>query len=96
MKGTFVSNLFSNKKNKHALYQVLLLDNDADEGVEVQEAKQVNFFQVKKHLRKGGSVFITSKNSQKLIHPNVNAQINYSKSKKNYGVLFQQHLRGSS
>ena len=39
------------------------------EDVEVQEAKQVDFFQVKEHLKNGGSVFITSKESQKLSYP---------------------------
>jgi len=90
-----VSNLFSNKKAKPTLFQVLLLDNNAGEDVEVQEAKQVNFFQVKEHLKNGGSVFITSKHSQKLFHPQTKAQLNYNKSRKNYGVLFRQHLRSS-
>jgi hypothetical protein len=90
-----LSNLFANKKTKPTLFQVLLLDNNAGEDVEVQEAKQVNFFQVKEHLKNGGSVFITSKHSQKLVHPKAKAQLNYSKSRKNYGVLFRQHLRSS-
>ena len=87
-----MSKLFSNKKNRVPLFQVLLIDNDANEDVEVQEAKQVNFLQVKKHLKNGGSVFITSKHSQKLVHPKAKAQLNYSKSRKNYGALFQQHV----
>jgi len=89
----FLRNLISNKKIKPTLFQVLLLDNDSSEDVEVQEAKQVNFFQVKKHLKNGGSVFITSKDSQKLVYPKAKAQLNYSKSRKNYGALFRQHLR---
>ena len=91
-----MSNLFSNKKTKpNTLFQVLLLDNNAGEDVEVQEAKQVNFFQVKEHLKNGGSVFITSKHSQKLVHPKAKAQLNYNQSRKNYGALFRQHLRSS-
>ena len=90
-----MSDLISNKKAKAPLFQVLLLDNDDSEDVEVQEAKQVDFFQVKEHLKNGGSVFITSKRSQKIVRPKAKAQLNYSKSRKNYGALFQQHLRSS-
>ncbi len=90
-----MKNLLANKKTNPPVFQVLLLDNDASEDVEVQEAKQVDFFQVKEHLKNGGSVFITSKGSQKLIYPKAKAQLNYSKSRKNYGALFRQHLRSS-
>ncbi len=91
----FLSNLFSNKKTRISLFQVLLLDNNNSEDVEVQEAKQVDFCQVKKHLKNGGSVFITSKKSQKIVYPKAKAQINYSKSRQKYGALFRQHLRSS-
>jgi hypothetical protein len=57
------------KKEKAKLFQVILLNNDATQGVEVQEAEQVDFLRVQKHLKYGGSVFITSKNSQKLSFP---------------------------
>jgi hypothetical protein len=90
-----LSNLFANKKSKHTLFQVLLLENGNSEDVEVQEAKQVDFFQVKEHLKNGGSVFITSKDSQKIGYPKTKAQLNYSKSRRNYGALLQQHLRSS-
>jgi hypothetical protein len=90
-----LKNLISNKKAKRTLFQVLLLDNDATEDVEVQESKQVDFFHVKEHLKNGGSVFITSKNTQKLVYPKTKAQLNYSKSRRNYGVLLQQHKRSS-
>jgi len=72
---------------------VLLLDNDASDDVEVQEAKQVDFCQVKEHLKNGGSVFITSKGSQKLSYPKAKAQQNYSRSRQTYGFLFRQSLR---
>ena len=84
-----------NKKTKTPVFQVLLLDNDASEDVEVQEATQVDFLQVKEHLRNGGSVFITSKDTQKMTYPKTKAQQNYSKSRRSYGVLFRQHLRSS-
>jgi hypothetical protein len=57
------------KEAKTQMFQVLLLDNDASDDVEVQEAYEVDFFQVEKHLRNGGSVFITSKASQKQLCP---------------------------
>ena len=61
------------KKEKARVFQVLLLDNDANEDVEVQESKNVDFAKVEEHLAHGGSVFITSKNSQKLAMPRENA-----------------------
>jgi len=91
----FLSNLISNKKTRIPLFQVLLIDNDDSEDVEIREAKKVDFFQVKEHLKNGGSFFITSKPSQKLVYPKAKAQLNYSKSRKNYGALFRQHLRSS-
>ena len=81
------------KRNIPSVFQVLLLDNDASEDVEVQEAKQVDFCQVKEHLKNGGSVFITSKGSQKQSFPKAKAQQNYSRSRRTLGFLFRQHLR---
>ena len=83
------------KKTKPSVFQVLLLDNDDSEDVEVQEAKQVDFCQVKAHLKNGGSVFITSKDTQKLTYPKTKAQQNYNRSRRNYGFLFRQHMRSS-
>jgi hypothetical protein len=83
------------KKGKLPIFQVLLLDNVPGDDVEVQEAEKVNFFQVKEHLRNGGSVFITSKESQKMIHPKAKAQANFGKARRNMGFLFRQHLRSS-
>ncbi len=90
-----MKNSIENKKTKIPLFQVLLLDNDASSDVEVREADQVDFFQVKEHLKNGGSVFITSKDSQKMLYPKTKAQLNYSKSRRTYGALFRQHLRSS-
>jgi len=86
-------NSVANKKAKNTLFQVLLLDNDSTDEVEVQEAEQVNFVQVKEHLRNGGSVFITSKASQKMHLPRAMAQRNYSRSRRTYGALFKRNLR---
>ena len=52
--------------DKTQMFQVLLLRNDASQEVEIQEANEVDFLKVQEHLKQGGSVFITSKNSQKL------------------------------
>ena len=90
-----MTNLVVNKRGSHALFQILLLNNDSDQDVEVQEAEQVNFFQVKEHLKNGGSVFITSKDSQKILYPKAEAQLNYSRSRKNYGALLRRRLRDS-
>jgi hypothetical protein len=64
-----LNSLIEIKKEKPRVFQVLLLDNDKSEDVEVQEAEQVDFAKVEKHLADGGSVFITSKNSQKIASP---------------------------
>ena len=85
----------ANKKMKTTTFQVLLLDNDATEDVEVHEAEEVNFVQVKEHLKNGGSVFITSKYSQKQPYPDGKAQRNYSTSRRTYGSLFRRDLRTS-
>jgi hypothetical protein len=57
------------KMKKPRVFQVLLLHNDASQEVELQEAEKVDFLRVQDHLKQGGSVFITSKNSQKLNVP---------------------------
>jgi len=90
-----LTNLVADKKGSHALFQILLLNNDSDQDVEVQEAEQVNFSRVKKHLKNGGSVFITSKDSQKILYPKAEMQLNYSWSRRNYGALLCRRLRGS-
>ncbi|HMK94630.1 MAG TPA: hypothetical protein VK536_04425 [Candidatus Limnocylindrales bacterium] len=89
-----MKNSVANTKAR-ARFQVLLLDNDGSEDVEVQEAGHVDFLQVKKHLKNGGSVFITTKDTQKQLYPKAKAQLNYSKSRRNIGALFRQRLRGS-
>jgi hypothetical protein len=55
-----------------ARYQVLLLDKGESQDVEVQETDQIDFRQVEDYLRHGGSVFITSKRSQKIAPPKEN------------------------
>ncbi len=81
------------KVTKPSTFQVLLLDNDESQDVEVRETEQVDFCQVKEHLKNGGSVFITSKGSQKMRYPKTKAQANYARSRKTLGFLFRQQMR---
>ena len=68
MKTKMLKNIAEVKKEKERVFQVLFLDNDGSQ-VQVQEAERVDFLRVQKHLKHGGSVFITSKSSQKLTVP---------------------------
>lgn len=83
----------ANKKDKASIFQVLLLDNDGSDDVKVEEADQVDFLQVKEHLRNGGSVFITSKEPQKLQYPKSKAQASLCRSRRNLGVRFHHYFR---
>jgi hypothetical protein len=75
------------------MFQVLLLDNDSTYDVTVTETEEVNFSRVKEHLRNGGSVFITSNDTQKISYNKTKAQQNFCKSRQNTGYLFQKYLR---
>jgi hypothetical protein len=75
------------------LFQVLLLENNASKDVLVHEAEQVDFCAVKEHLRNGGSVFITSKETQKIAYPKTKAHLNYIDARRNLGFNLRQHLR---
>jgi len=54
---------------KPRVFQVLLLYNDSSQEVELHESEEVDFLRLWDHLERGGSAFITSKNSQKLRIP---------------------------
>ncbi len=88
-----MTNAARSKTTKPSQFQILLLDNDESQDVEVTEAEDVDFGQVKQHLRNGGSVFITSRASQKIRTPKISVQTSYSRSRKNLGLLFHQRLR---
>jgi len=75
------------------LYQVLLLANNADQDVSVHEAAQVDFCIVKEHLQNGGSVFITSKEAQKILTPRSHMQSRCVRAQRNIGFIFRQRLR---
>jgi hypothetical protein len=47
----------------------MLLSNDESKNVEVHEEKEIDYSIIQNHLQCGGSVFITSKPSQKLTLP---------------------------
>jgi hypothetical protein len=80
-----------NRKTKEPQFQMVLLDNDnIDLNVKVHEADHVDICALKEHLNSGGSVFITSKKTQKIISPKTSkAQRNYTNSRGNIGALIQ-------
>ncbi len=83
-----------NKRTREMLFRVMLLDNDADLGVKVHEAEQLNFTFVKEHLQNGGSVFITSTKSQRIARKVAGkAQLNYNVSRRNIGSLIEATIR---
>jgi hypothetical protein len=62
---------FQDKRQKPRLFQALFLSNDRSREVMVLEDDYIDFEEVQKHLDNGGSIFITSKNSQKLLPRNL-------------------------
>ena len=54
---------------KPRTFQVMLLCNDESKNVKVHEAREIDYSTIHNHLQRGGSVFITSKPSQKLTLP---------------------------
>lgn len=73
--------ILESNKAKSRVFQVMLLHNDASQDVEVQEADEVDFLSVQSHLKQGGSVFITSKNSQKIKMPEERKKVSRNKNK---------------
>jgi hypothetical protein len=61
--------IIETKNENIPTYQILLLCNDASKQVEIHEEKDVDFPRIQEHLQQGGSVFITSKPSQKITPP---------------------------
>ena len=57
------------RNEKMRTFQVMLLGNDADNQVEVHEESEISFQRIQEHLQNGGSVFITSKPSEKIELP---------------------------
>jgi hypothetical protein len=85
------------KSGEPSLFQVLLLDNDASLNVQVHEAAKVDYSTVKEHLKKGGSVFITTRKQQKLSPPKAGrAQQNYTATRRNYGSIIQKSVENQN
>jgi len=69
-KGRIVLREMAQIENEKARkFQVMLLCNDASKNVEVHEGGEIDYSTIQTHLQRGGSVFITSKPSQKLPLP---------------------------
>lgn len=78
---------------KQRVFQVMLLHNNASQEVEVQEDREVDFLRLWEHLKKGGSAFITSKNSQKLCIPKQEPQKNQNDNElKTITAYFFDHI----
>jgi hypothetical protein len=63
------------KSEKTRTFQVMLLGNDASSDVEVHEEAEISFPRIQEHLQRGGSVFITSKPSQKIGLPTMRGNV---------------------
>jgi hypothetical protein len=80
------------KKEKVRVFQVLMLSNNASQKVEVQEDEKVDFLKVQEHLQQGGSVFITSKRSQKIALPKEKKALRNKGDKKKVMFFYFDHL----
>ena len=49
-----------------SLYQVIFLKNNRHRGVYIEEVEEIDFEELREHLQRGESVFITSRPDQKL------------------------------
>ncbi len=49
-----------------SLFQLFFLKEDEDQSVEIEEVEEIDFAEVKKHIERGESVFITRKREEKL------------------------------
>ena len=87
-----INSLIEEKKLKCKMFQVLLLNNDTHQEVEVQEGNYIDFLKVQEHLTHGGSVFITSKNSQKLLLPKEKKTLRNKKKSQKTETLYFNHM----
>ena len=62
-KNKMAKTVIENKK-KETPFQLFFLKNDENQNVEVIELNEINFEEVKSHLERGDSVFITRKRGQ--------------------------------
>jgi hypothetical protein len=87
-----LKSLIEVKNENCRMFQVLLLNNDTSQEVEVQEGKYVDFLKVQEHLAHGGSVFITSKSSQKLLLPKEKKALRNKKKSQKVEALYFNHM----
>lgn len=59
-----LNNVLDDKK-KEPSFQLFFLENDPNQSVEVVEVDEIDLEEIKKHLEKGESVFISPKREQK-------------------------------
>jgi len=52
------------------LFQVFVLKNDRRQSVSVDEVNEIDIAEIKKHLEKGYSIFITSRKEEKRLTKN--------------------------
>ncbi len=83
------------RKKEHRVFQAIFLKNNKSEEVKVVEDEQIDFTKVQQHLKSGGSIFITSKNSQKLKLKIPNESKNRHKNRSKidmFATVFVDHL----
>ncbi|MDH5419873.1 MAG: hypothetical protein OEX06_06035, partial [Candidatus Bathyarchaeota archaeon] len=61
-----VSRKITKVYEEEPLFQLFFLKNDEDQSVEIEEVEEIDFTEVKKHIERGESVFITRKRGEKL------------------------------
>jgi len=90
-KGVF-QKLIETKSEGACTFQVMLLRNDASKDVEVHEEREVDFSRIHDHLQQGGSVFITSKPSQKIVLPSREGRTQRRRSPRTVTAFYFDHL----
>ncbi len=84
--------LVETKNEKTPTYQIMLLCNDATNQVEVHEERDVDFPRIQEHLQLGGSVFITSKPSQKISPPALNKRVGRRRALRTVTAFYFDHV----
>jgi len=61
-----VSRKITEVYEEEPLFQLFFLKYDEEQSVEVEEVEEIDFTEVKKHIERGESVFITRKREERL------------------------------
>ena len=56
----------ANELEKRTVFQLIILNDNEDQGVEVKEVDEIDFTEVKMRVEKGDSVFITRRENEKI------------------------------